>query len=33
MLRHSGLLEQLQQGAQTPNGETVCLYADPAYPL
>ena len=33
MLRHSGLLDQLQLHAQTPNGEPVCLYDDPAYPL
>ena len=33
MLRHSGLLEQLQQHAQTRNGEPVCLYGAPAYPL
>ena len=33
MLRHSGFLEQLQQHAQTPNGEPVCLYGAPAYPL
>ena len=26
----SGLLEQLQQNAQAPNGEPVCLYVDPA---
>ena len=33
MLRHSGLLEQLQQHAQTPNWEPVCSYGDPVYPL
>ena len=33
MLRHSGLLDQLQQHAQTPNGEPFCLYGNPAYPL
>ena len=27
-----GLLEQLQQYAQTPNGEPVCLYGELAYP-
>ena len=26
----SGLLEQLQQNAQTPNEEPICLYVDPA---
>ena len=31
MLRDSGLLDQLQQHAQTPSGEPVCLYGDPAY--
>ena len=29
----SGLLEQLQQNAQAPNGEPVCLYVDPAQPF
>ena len=33
MLHHSGLLEQLEQHAQTPNGEPACLYSDQAYPL
>ena len=33
MLRHSGLLEQLQQHAQTPNWEPVCSYGDLVYPL
>ena len=32
MLCHSGLLEQLQKHAQTPNGEPVCLYCNPSYP-
>ena len=30
MLRHSGLLDQLLQHAQTPNGEPAFLYSDPA---
>ena len=33
MLHYSGLLEQLQQHTQTPNGESVCFYGDPTYPL
>ena len=33
MLHYAGLLEQLQEHAQTPNEEPVCLYGDPAYPL
>ena len=33
ILRHSGLLEQLQKHTQTPNGELVCSYCNPAYPL
>jgi len=33
MLGHSGLLDQLQQFGHKPNGEPVCLYGDPAYPL
>ena len=33
MLHYAGLLEQLQQHAETPNEEPVCLYGDPAYPL
>ena len=33
MLCHSGSLDQLQQHAQTPNGEPVFLYGDPAYSL
>ena len=33
ILRHSGLLEQLQKHAQTPNGDLFCSYCNPAYPL
>ena len=33
MLAMSGLLNQLQQYARDPNGNVLCLYGDPAYPL
>ena len=33
MLAMSNLLTQLQQYAHTPNGNPLCLYGDPAYPL
>ena len=33
ILRHSGLLEQLQKHSQKPNGEPVFPYCNPAYPL
>ena len=33
MLRDSGLLQQLERNAFAPNGEPMCLYGDPAYPL
>ncbi|KAK3728021.1 hypothetical protein QZH41_009525 [Actinostola sp. cb2023] len=33
MLANSGLLQQLQQYAISPNGRRMCIYGDPAYPL
>ena len=33
MLAESNLLHQLQQYANAPNGDQLCLYGDPAYPL
>ena len=33
MLGESGLLENLQQHAFSRNGQALCLYGDPAYPL
>ena len=33
MLRDSGLLQKLERNAFAPNGEPMCLYGDPAYPL
>lgn len=33
MLRMSGLLNQLQQYSYKPNGDLLCIYGDPAYPL
>ena len=33
MLAESRLLDQLQLHAYTPNGESLCIYGDPAYPL
>lgn len=33
MLPESGLLQDLQQNAVSPNGHLLCLYGDPAYPL
>lgn len=33
MLAESGLLQQLQQFAYSPTGQTMCIYGDPAYPL
>ena len=33
MLAESGLLQDLQQNAVSPNGHLMCLYGDPAYPL
>ncbi len=33
MLRESGLLQQLMEHSVSPNGETMCIYGDPAYPL
>ena len=33
MLAEYHLLDQLQLHAYTPNGEPLCIYGDPAYPL
>ena len=33
MLAESRLLDQLQLHAYTPNGEPLCIYGDPAYPV
>ena len=33
MLRESGLLNYLEEHCFTPNGQPLCLYGDPAYPL
>ena len=33
MLGESGLLENLERVAYSPNNEPLCLYGDPAYPL
>ncbi|CAB3993938.1 Hypothetical predicted protein [Paramuricea clavata] len=33
MLRMSGLLDQLDQHCNTPLGDPLCIYGDPAYPL
>ena len=33
MLGDSGLLHKLQQHAHGPNGNILCIYGDPAYPL
>ena len=33
MLAMSGLLQTLQQRSHGPNGELLCIYGDPAYPL
>lgn len=33
MLVASGLLQQLQQFAFSPTGQSMCIYGDPAYPL
>ena len=33
MLAESGLLNQLQQHSWSPNGNLLCIYGDPAYPL
>ncbi|XP_066910729.1 uncharacterized protein [Clytia hemisphaerica] len=33
MLAQSGLLNQLQQHSHKPNGDILCIYGDPAYPL
>ena len=33
MLMMSGLLTQLQQHSFNPNGDILCVYGDPAYPL
>ena len=33
MLAESGLLDNLQQYAFSPNNQPMCIYGDPAYPL
>lgn len=33
MLAQSGLLRELQQHSHGPNGQVLCIYGDPAYPL
>ncbi len=33
MLRMFGLLDQLEQHSNTPLGDPLCIYGDPAYPL
>ena len=33
MLTMSGLLDELQQFSYAPNGEALCIYGYPAYPL
>ena len=33
ILRESGLLRDLEQHSVSPNGEILCIYGDPAYPL
>ena len=33
MLGKSGLLENLERVAHSPNNEPLCLHGDPAYPL
>ena len=33
MLRDSGLLDDLGNYAFSPNGQPMCIYGDPAYPL
>ena len=33
MLRVSGLLQQLLQHSIAPNGNILCIYGDPAYPV
>ena len=33
MLRMSGLLDQLEEHCNTPLGQPLCIYGDPAYPL
>ena len=33
LLAHSDLLPQLQQFAHAPNGNTLCIYGNPAYPV
>ena len=33
MLGDSGLLNELRQYARGPEGNTLCIYGDPAYPL
>lgn len=33
ILRMSGLLDALEQHSNKPNGDPLCIYGDPAYPL
>ena len=33
ILRESGLLGNIEQHSVSPNGEILCIYGDPAYPL
>lgn len=33
MLADSGLLDDLQQHAFSPTGQSMCVYGDPAYPI
>ena len=33
LLANSGLLQSLQQHSVAPNGDVLCIYGDPAYPL
>jgi hypothetical protein len=33
MLRMSGLWDELEQHSNTPLGDPLCIYGDPAYPL
>ena len=33
MLRDSGLMNDFEDHAHSPNGQDMCLYGNPAYPL
>ena len=33
ILRRSGLLQQLEEHCNTPDGQPLCIYGDPAYPI